>query len=132
MPIERIKITKQQEILALTIGILRLCPLYLKYNYLDAQVCFDWAEDRTKVTLSYYHSGVLCYKVEALPYKEDELIQMRLTLLEVPELTEDQQQLLKRKTVITDFYNILGVICRKVFMNNGDLSDKPGTVVRTF
>ncbi|MNG47015.1 hypothetical protein D3C79_48820 [compost metagenome] len=132
MPIPRIKITKNEEVLALTLGILRLGPLYLKYDYLDAQVCFDWAEDRKSVTLSYYHSGVLCYKVEGRPYKEDDLIQMRLTLLEIPELTEDQKLLLSRKTIITDFYNLLGVICRKVYMNNGDLSDTPTSVVRTF
>lgn len=132
MGIPRLKMTKNEEILALTSGILHIGPLYRKYTYIAAQVCFDWAEDRKSVTVSYLHNDILCYQVKAEPYKEEELLVMRLTMLPVGQHTEDQVNTLKGKTIVTDFYNLLGVITRTVFQNNADQRDTQEVVVRPF
>lgn len=132
MAIPRFRMTKNEEILALTSAILHLNPLYLKYTYIGAQVRFDWDTDRKWVTVSYYHNDILCYQVKAVPFRGEELLHMRLTVLGVPAHTEEQTHLLRTKTVITDFYNLLGVIARTVFQNNGDVTDTQTEVVRPF
>lgn len=118
--------------LALTLAILRLSPLYRKYAYLQAEVKLDWAEDRRSVTLSYLHSGITCYEVKGEPYKEEDRLLMRLSIIPVPEHTEEQVAVLKCKSVITDFYNLLGVITRIVFQNGPELTDTPTVVSRMF
>lgn len=132
MAIPRLKMTKNEEILALTSGILHVGALYRKYAFIDAQVCFDWAEDRKSVTVSYLHNEILCYQVKAEPYKEEELLVMRLTMLPVGQHTEDQAERLRGKTIVTDFYNLLGVITRTVFQNNADPRDTQTQVIRPF
>lgn len=132
MAIPRLKMTKNEEILALTSGILRIGALYQKYTYIAAQVCFDWAEDHKSVTVSYLHHDILCYQVKAEPHKEEELLVMRFTILPVGQHTEDQAERLKGKTIMTDFYNLLGVITRTVFQNNADPRDTQDVVVRPF
>ena len=118
--------------MALTLAILKIGPLYLKYHYLEATVTFEWPEDRKSVIVTYIHSGVTCYQVKASPFKAEDLLLMRLEMLPIPAHTDEERESLKRKTIVTDFYNLLGVITRKTFQNNGDMTDTQQVVIRQF
>lgn len=129
---EKVAINKKQEILALSLSILRLCPLYLKYHRNKATVAIEWEKEKSKVTLTYTHHEILLYKVEGVVNKEDDKLFISLELLEAPKLTDEEQNILRTMRVMTDFYELLGVITRKTWMNNQNEDDTDFKVKRSF
>lgn len=134
VPSEKVVISKKHEIMALTLSILRLCPLYLYYSANKAKVQFEWDRPASKVVVSYYFNEVLVYLVEAHVYKDKGKGDVRIELkhLPIPEHTSEQAKMLKCSNVITALYNLMGVITRKVWQNNGDVEDTEDRCIRSY
>lgn len=130
---ENLGMNKEQEIMALTLSILRLCPLYLKYEYKKARVEFEWDKPNNSVTVKYYHHDLLCYTVVAHVYKESDTAKVRLTYHPLSDATgEETWAALKGTTVMMDFYQLMGVITRAVWQNNREETDCDRIAVRDY
>jgi len=118
--------------MALTLSILRLCPLYLRYEYCKAEVYLEWDKPNNSVVLHYKHHGILCYSVQAKVYKEDNKAKTKLEIVPIRSHDVLEKEVLKNYKVMTDFYQLMGVITRTVWQNNADLDDTDKSAVRNF
>ena len=123
---------KKEEMLVLSLNLLRLGPLYRWYTFNQARVHLEWDKPNNSVTLNYFHHEIHCYSVKVDVYKEDDVAKAKLTHLEVPRWTPPEQKLLGNKNTTKDFYQLLGVISRTVWENNATTEDTATCCVRDF
>lgn len=123
---------KEYEMMALAMNICRLSPLYLIYEYREAQVRFTWDKPNSKVVLDFYHSEIHCYSVEVYVYMEDGVIKAKTTMLSVEGIFSKDRSVLSNKQIINDFYNLMGIITRTNWSNTRTEEDTLVSCVRNY
>jgi hypothetical protein len=131
---EKVVISKKHEMLALTLSILRLCPLYLFYRYDRAKVGLEWDRPANTVVVTYWYNEVLMYRVKAYVHQnaDKEKVEIDLRHMYVPDHTPEELALLKGMTIITAFYNLMGVITRVTWQNNREAEDTEDSCTRQY
>lgn len=116
-----------EEILALTLAILRLVPNYQKYRVGDYGVELKWAEDRKSIEVFYTFNDVVIFANKANVFKKEDSIKIcveTVTVMEPPNL--------HHRHAVDTLYLLLPSIARKNFQNDRELDDTKEVVERNW
>lgn len=114
-----------EDVLALTVAILRLQPNYLKYRVADYEVELKWAEDRKSVEVFYKLHEVVIFAVKATVAKQDDRIKLSATLVPVA-----RPENLHARHAVDTLYLLLQVITKINFENDKELEDTDESITR--
>lgn len=116
-----------EEILALTLAILRLLPNYQKYRIGDYEVELKWSADRKSVEVFYKFNDIVIYGVKAAVFEHEDRPKLSMEMVPVFKSSGLHQ----RHTVDT-LYLLLPSIARKNFQNDRELDDTKEVITRNW
>ena len=116
-----------EDVLALTVAILRLHPNYLKYRVADYEVELKWAEDRKSVEVFYKLHEVVIFAVKAAVTKKDDTLKLSAELVPVV-----RPENLHVRHAVDTLYLLLQVITKINFENDKELEDTDESVTRNW